>query len=238
MQDSSPLISIRGIKKVFGHFSALKDISFEVYAGEFVCMLGPNGAGKSTLFKIICGLMQQSGGEVILSGEDIRRNRSRAAAKIGVISHSNYLYDELTAFENLLFFAKLFEVPNPVAISEQLLDEAGLTLSRNQLVRSFSRGMSQRLSIARSLVHDPQILLLDEPFTGLDISSRDVFSRTLRELNYKGRTVLMATHDISEARSLASRAIIIYCGSVVMQEKLSNLSEERVREVYQCASAG
>jgi ABC-type multidrug transport system ATPase subunit len=223
-------IRFENIEKRFGTLSALRRIRFEVAPGECVVLVGRNGSGKTTLLRIAAGLVRPSSGELTFPSHvpdatsipDCAPNTAIKAAptapvKIpaGFVSHATMVYDELTAEENLLLFARLQEAPNAAARVQQLLQEVGLFERRASLVRTFSRGMRQRVAIARALLHEPSILLLDEPATGLDPQGVAWLAATLRQLCDAGCTILMSLHGESEISALATRAVRLDAGLIV-----------------------
>lgn len=201
------------IDKRYGGLYALRRVSLEIAAGECVVFAGRNGSGKTTLLRIAAQLVRPTSGSVRFLGDngDPREGPSRA----GFVAHATMVYDELSAEENLLLFARLQEIAEPAARAETLLREVGLSDRRNSLVRTFSRGMRQRVAIARALLNEPSILLLDEPATGLDPQGVSWFAETLRRMKDAGRTILMSLHGESEISALATRAIRLDAGSVV-----------------------
>jgi heme exporter protein A len=205
-------IRFENIEKRYGGLYALRRVSFEVTAGECVALAGRNGSGKTTLLRIAARLVRPSAGT--LSFPNDGGEGSEAAARMGFVAHATMVYDELTAEENLLLFARLQGVAEPAARAETLLREVGLIARRGSLVRTFSRGMRQRVAIARALLNDPTVLLLDEPSTGLDPQGVTWFAEKLRRLRDTGRTILMSLHGESEISALATRAIRLDAGSV------------------------
>jgi heme ABC exporter ATP-binding subunit CcmA len=188
----------------------LRDISFNVEPGSCLALLGRNGAGKTTLLKILAGLSKPGKGSVTILGEDARSQTTRY--RTGVLGHGIGIYEELSAFENLRLFATLYGVPEPVQRAEEWLERAGLDRVRDGLVREFSRGMRQRLAVARAFLHNPSLLLLDEPFTALDDKAIAVLQQLLNQARNEGRTIIMSTHQLREALELASDVALIARG--------------------------
>ena len=202
------------VEKRYGALVALRRVSLEIQPGEFAALLGPNGAGKTTLLRIAALLVRPNSGQVKMSGL-AEASAGNVKSRIGMVAHSTLLYDELTAEENLLFFARLYDVANAPARAAELLAAAGLSERATSLVRTFSRGMRQRLAIARALVHSPRVLLLDEPSSGLDQQGRAWFASTLASLHQEGCTIIASTHSRDEVLRLASRAVRLESGRVV-----------------------
>jgi heme exporter protein A len=207
-----PAISARGVVKQFGGVAALDGIDFEVPVNGCLAVLGPNGAGKSTLLRLIAGLAQPTAGSLLIAGEDSRLRSTRA--RIGYIGHATLLYPALTARENLIFAARCHGVAEPGRRADALLAEQGLAKVADRRVGAFSRGMSQRLAIARGLVHDPEVVLLDEPFTGLDRRAADRCATRIEELRRGGHTLVIVTHDPRFAARAADRAVVLVAGRI------------------------
>jgi heme ABC exporter ATP-binding subunit CcmA len=201
------------IDKRYGGLYALRRVSLEIAPGECVALAGRNGSGKTTLLRIAAQLVRPSAGKLTFSPEQTQG--SSAAKNMGFVAHATMVYDELTAEENLLLFARLLEIPEPSKRVASLLRDVGLFERRDSLVRTFSRGMRQRVAIARALLHEPSVLLLDEPGTGLDPQGVGWLAETLRRLRDAGSTILMSLHGESEISALATRAIRLDAGSVV-----------------------
>jgi heme exporter protein A len=210
---SAPAIAVRDLEKRFGFAVALAGLDLEVRRGAALAVLGPNGAGKSTLLRLLAGLTRPSRGSVEISGR--RAHGREARAQIGLVAHATFLYPALTARENLVFAARLHGVGDPAARAERLLAEAGLDGIADRPVGGFSRGMAQRVAIARGLVHDPAVLLLDEPFTGLDRRSVARLAERLAELRGDGRTLVLVAHDPAAAARLCDAAIVLARGRIV-----------------------
>jgi heme exporter protein A len=199
--------------KYYGDFPALRDVKFRVMAGSTLALLGRNGAGKTTLLRILAGLSKPSRGSVKIHNVAVRLEATRR--RIGVLGHGISLYDELSAMENLLLFSRLYGLADPRKRSEEMLERTGLDRVRDGLVREFSRGMRQRLAVARVFLHDPEVLLLDEPFTALDDRAIAVLQSLLKEMQERGRTIIMSTHQLREALELATHVAMIQRGQIV-----------------------
>ncbi len=207
-----PIIEINGLSKKFGRHVALDDVSLSVESGESFAILGPNGAGKTTLVRTLSTLLKPTSGSVKIAGFDASEEPEGIKRKIGVVSHNPFLYDDLSARENLAFYADLYGVGRERV--EALLKKVGLQERKDNLVCEFSRGMKQRLSIARALLHDPEILILDEPGAGLDIQSKRMFYDTIKELNANGTTVVLTTHYLEEVEELCQKAAVLDRGAL------------------------
>jgi|Deesub1362A_J573_1020465.scaffolds.fasta_scaffold00346_40 ABC-type multidrug transport system ATPase subunit len=221
------VVNLKDVTKVFGRFKALKGISLSVKDGEKLAILGPNGAGKTTLIKIISGQSKPTTGEVSVYGFTPWKYSEEVRKKIGVVSHNLLLYEDLTAYENLQFFSKLYEVDES-RIGE-VLKEFGLYSRRHDLVKNYSRGMKQRLSIARAVLHDPQLLILDEPSTGLDYQGRLKLMEMLESYGER-RTVILTTHNIEEAERLCRKVAIINEGRLLSYGEVEGI--ESLAEFY------
>jgi heme ABC exporter ATP-binding subunit CcmA len=206
----SAAIAIEQVWKFYGDFPALRDISLPVNAGGCLALLGRNGAGKTTLLRIISGLSRASKGRVTVLGNDVRKEETRS--RIGVLGHAIGIYDELSAIENLRLFGRLYDLPDAEGAAAKWLERVGLERVAKGLVREFSRGMRQRLAVARAFLHDPDVLLLDEPFTSLDDKAIAVLQAVLREALAAGKTVIMSTHQLREALELATEVALIVRG--------------------------
>jgi len=218
----------RGLEKRFGAVAALRGIDLDVDEGACIALLGPNGAGKSTLLRLCAGLARPTRGELLVAGASRRDARGR----VGYVGHATLLYPELTAFENLVFAARLYGVRDPASRARELLAAEGLEDVADRRAGGFSRGMSQRLSIARSLVHDPPIVLLDEPFTGLDRSAADRLAERLAALRVQGRTCLLVTHELHAASQLASEAVVLVRGALRAHLRGGELSRDALERAY------
>ena len=205
-------LRFENIDKRYGGLFALRRVSIEIAAGECAVLAGRNGSGKTTLLRIAGQIVRPTHGKLSFPGS---ARESSGNPRPGYVGHSTMVYDELTAEENLVFFAKLQNVDSPIARSEALLREVGLYERRASQVRTFSRGMRQRIAIARALIHRPSVLLLDEPATGLDPSGITWLASSLRELHRAGCTILMSLHGESEISAMATRAVRLDAGSVV-----------------------
>lgn len=218
MSASPPLIETQALTKAYDLLVVLRRLDLGVQRGEFVALLGPNGSGKSTLLRLLAGLTRPSGGTIRIGGWEIPREAAAVRAQIGMVSHKVLLYENLTALENLRFFARLYHLApaDAEARARARLEQVGLARRADSLVRTFSRGMQQRLSIARALLHDPHVLLLDEPYTGLDQQGSVVLDELLGAAHGSGRhTLVMATHELDRAERLCDRVVLLVRGQIV-----------------------
>ncbi len=226
------MIKLERVGKQIGHKTILQNITVEIGTGEAIALFGPNGAGKSTLLKIMTTLMKPSTGLLYLNGENVWKNPEQVRGKIGLIAHHSLLYDNLTAKENLLFYGKML---NLLALEQkvwQALKEVGLLIAANEQVRNFSRGMQQRLALARATLHQPPLLFLDEPYTGLDQQGIQLLNNLLGQAKNKGTTLVLVTHSFEEGLAFSDRVLLLNKGSLVHDEKTSALSLTSLKEVY------
>lgn len=212
---NAPALAVERVHKFFGDFPALRDVSFDVAPQSVVALLGRNGAGKTTLLRILAGLSEPSQGSVKVYGEAARDEKTRRG--IGVLGHSIAIYDELTAHENLTMFGNLYGIPDTAKAADTMLERVGLLRVRDGLAREFSRGMRQRLAIGRAFLHNPRLLLLDEPFTSLDDRAIALLQSMLQQLHESGGTIVMSTHQIREAMELATNVVFIQRGQVAFE---------------------
>lgn len=235
---AEPLLEIRDLTKTYGGPQVLRGLSFDVEPGEGIVLLGPNGAGKSTLLRILAGIHRASGGRIRIGGHAASFRDSDVRRLIGFVSHETYLYDALTARENLAFFGHLYGIRD-AGVIDAALERAGLRRFANASVGSFSRGMAQRLTLARARIHDPALLLLDEPFTGLDPLAAADLEDTLREFRGSGGAFLMATHDLAHLRGVGTRLLVLRRGRIVHEEGLGGKEMEHLEAIYRAhAGAG
>jgi heme exporter protein A len=211
-KDNKPIIEIRQLVKTYGVLPVLRKLDLTINRGDFVALLGPNGSGKSTLLRLLTGISRPTAGRVLVGGWELPKEVAAVRAQIGLVSHLSLLYENLTAYENLQFFARLYNLPSGEMDDtiKAMLRQVGLYKRMHDLVRTFSRGMQQRLSIARALIHDPAILLFDEPYTGLDQDAAGILDEMF--LDMQERTIIMATHQLDRAARLTSRVVILSRG--------------------------
>lgn len=230
--ESEPSIWVRGLAKAFGHVRALRGVDLTLGRGDFLVLFGPNGAGKTTLLRILAGLSKPTTGRAILDGLDLAHDPGEVRRRIGVISHQTFLYDDLTAEENLWFYGRMFDVPDFKRRAAMVLAKVGLTARAGDRVRTFSRGMQQRVSIARAVLHNPPILLLDEPDTGLDVRAAAMLYDVITEMDGGGRTVIMTTHHLERGLEMASRVAILHEGRIVREEPAGALTGADLRAEF------
>jgi heme ABC exporter ATP-binding subunit CcmA len=208
-------LTFKDVTRNFGRRRALNRVSFRCDAGEIVALLGPNGAGKSTLLSITATLIQPTSGEVLYGDQTPRAAGAALRSRIGLLGHDLYIYPELTAAENLQFFGRLYDVPDVDRQVAEALARADLTHRRDDAVASYSRGMRQRLALERALLHDPRLVLLDEPFTGLDDAATAALRSRLAGLREHGSIVLVTTHDLETIEGIIDRALMLQNGRLV-----------------------
>ena len=226
-------LTVVDVARHYGRRKALSQISFTCEAGEIVGLLGPNGAGKSTLLNVLATLVTASKGSVQYGDRSAQEGGAEIRAMIGMLGHDLFLYPELTARENLTFFAQLYAVSNAANAVTAALAQAGLADRADDFVSSFSRGMRQRVALERALLHDPRLILLDEPFTGLDQASSAALVARLRERQKAGCLIVLATHDLDVAEGLLSRAIYLKDGRMVGSDTDSRGLADRYRRAIQ-----
>ena len=229
---ADPVIQVNSLHKSFGVLKAVNGISFSLNQGTFLTIFGPNGAGKTTLIKMLSGLTKPSSGSAKVAGFDIQDGNTRMRRSIGVISHSTSLYGDLTALENLMFYAKMYGLDHPRDRAVQALDEVELKNRMHDRMQTFSRGMQQRVSIARAVLHDPAVLFLDEPFTGLDPHGSNVLKEYLHTLHTKNRTLIMTTHDLSCGLEMGDTIAVQVRGRFAWLEKADALDREKLEAIY------
>jgi heme exporter protein A len=226
------MIQVHRLVKRFGLKSVLQGLDFEVQAGEFVALLGPNGAGKTTFLRILASLSRPAFGEVRIAGYRLPGQAAAVRHILGVVSHQPLLYGDLTAAENLHFYGLMYGIAGQEKRIAAVLEMVGLSARRNDLVRTFSRGMQQRLAIGRAVLHDPEVMLFDEPHTGLDQDACAMLDNVLREVAARGRTVVMTSHDLARAAELASRFDILSRGKIVASARREELPAEALPGFY------
>jgi len=232
------MIEVKKLVKRFGLKTVLRGVDFSVERGEFVALLGPNGAGKTTFLRILASLARPSLGEVRVAGFRLPQEAAQVRARLGVVSHMPLLYGDLTAQENLEFYACLYGMTQYATHITEILDLVGLAPRRHDLVRTFSRGMQQRLAIGRAVLHDPDVMLFDEPYTGLDQEASSMLDVVLRSVAAQGRTVVMTSHDLVRAEDLATRFDILTRGVIAASASRESLGNSNLLAFYKQTLAG
>jgi heme ABC exporter ATP-binding subunit CcmA len=232
MTDGPNALACTGLTKRYGRVTALRSVDLTVRAGECVALFGRNGAGKSTLLQIAGSLIRGYEGEVRLFDANLKRAEADARRAVGLVLHETCLYLDLSVLDNLRFFARLYRVADPDARARELLVRFDLDTRAKSVARELSRGMKQRLAIARALVHHPRLLLLDEPFTGLDEISSQSLSTMLADFAREGGAILMSTHDVERAFHAATRAVILESGAVTFDRSAAEVDVPAFRHAY------
>ena len=224
-------IETKKLTKVFGDRKALDRVSIEVPEGAFLSIFGPNGAGKTTLVRTLATLSRATSGTALVAGFDAKEEPDKVREHIGLISHNPMLYPDLTAMENLMFTAQLYGVVNAEERVRELLRAVELDHRRFDVVRTFSRGMTQRLSIARALMNDPDVVFLDEPYAGLDPHAVEIFDGLIEQLR-DGRTFIMVSHDLQKGFDVCTHALVLTRGRVVSYAPKEDIDFEQFRQLY------
>ena len=233
---SEAAISLETVWKYFGDFAAVRGVSFAIPQGSIMALLGRNGAGKTTLLRMMAGLLRPSKGEIHLARKQDGDFDPRRSGTIGVVGHGEWIYEDLTARENLKFFAKLYGVRDAAETAGRWLDTVGLARFADSRANEFSRGMRQRLTIARALLHDPRILLLDEPWTALDDRAVQLLASLLLDAHSRNCTVVVCSHQLREALDLATDIIAVDAGKVIFEGSNSPEIKQKPDDFYQTIS--
>lgn len=232
--NGAPAVEAEALTRTFGSREAVSGVTFRLNAGECLAVFGPNGAGKTTLLRVLASLIRPTGGVVRLAGIRLPGG-SEARRAVGLISHESLLYGALTARENVIFAARLYGMANPEQAADAALDSMGILDRGDTPVRALSRGSRQRVSVARAIVHGPRILLLDEPFAGLDEAGAGVLTVVLNSLRQKGATIALVTHNIVEGLSLATHVAIMKAGRFLRFDDRASLDVPGYAELYRNA---
>ena len=232
------MIEVKKLVKRFGMKAVLRGLDFHVQTGEFVALLGPNGAGKTTFLRILASLSRPSMGQVKVAGFTLPAQSAAVRQRLGVVSHMPLLYGDLTAEENLQFYGRMYNIQALNKRISEVLDLVGLTSRRRDMVRTFSRGMQQRLAIGRAVLHDPDVMLFDEPYTGLDQDASEMLDGVLKNVAAAGRTVVMTSHDLARAEDLATRFDILSRGVIAASSTRAELGNGNLLTFYKQALAG
>jgi|TARA_B100000315_G_scaffold153252_1_gene141938 heme ABC exporter ATP-binding subunit CcmA len=225
-------IKTEGLTKSFGAYPALRGLNLEIEPGKSVVIFGPNGAGKTTLIKILATIMNPSSGTITVDGLNIKSHAKEIRHRIGVVTHQTFLYNNLTAYENLEFYGRMFDVPKLKERVHEIIRLVGMTARLHDRVATLSRGMQQRLSIARALLHKPTIILLDEPETGLDPEAIPLLWDALHNETGRKRTVVLTTHNLERGLELGERLFILDKGKIVYEEAREVLNIASLKKAY------
>ena len=225
-------IQVQGLTKSFGNHTALRGIDLKVSHGESVVIFGPNGAGKTTLIKMLATILKPSSGKITVAGLEFKDKAEEIRRQIGVVSHQTFLYDNLTAYENLEFYGRMYDVPRRKERIHETADTVGMASRLHDRVGTLSRGMQQRLSIARALLHNPSIMLLDEPETGLDQQSSSIVWKVLQRGTERKRTIILATHSLGRGLELCDRLLILARGKIAYESAKQGLDLADLEQAY------
>ncbi|MBI4180398.1 MAG: heme ABC exporter ATP-binding protein CcmA [Chloroflexi bacterium] len=227
------VVKVTGLTKSFGNQRALRGIDLEVRPGEFIVIFGPNGAGKSTLLNVLAGIINPSSGSILIGGRSLQDNAEEVRRQIGVVSHQTFLYGNLTAYENLEFYSRMYDVPRCEERIEEVAAIVGMTSRLHDRVSTFSRGMQQRISIARALLHKPAIMLLDEPETGLDQQAIAMLWETLHADGAEKRSIILTSHNLERGFELGERLLVLDKGKIVYEVFKKDLDLDGLKTAYQ-----
>jgi len=234
----APAIETRGLAKSFGNHHALRGIDLILDAGKTLAVFGPNGAGKTTLIKILATIMNPSAGEVFIGGLPLKDNAEVIRSRIGIVSHQTFLYSNLTTYENLLFYCRMYGVNNPAERIRQMITLVDMKARLHNRVSTLSRGMQQRLSIARALLHRPDIVLLDEPETGLDQQAISMLWQTLKEDGDNKRSIIFTSHSLERGLNVCDDIVILDKGRVVHRQPGKDTDIDGLRQAYRYCTEG
>ncbi len=232
------MISVKKLVKRFGSKTVLRGLDFEAREGEFVAILGPNGAGKTTFLRVLASLSRPNLGDIRIAGYRLPAQATEVRSRLGVVTHLPLLYGDLTAEENLRFYGQMYALVNLDGRIADVLELVGLRQRGRELVRTFSRGMQQRLAIGRAILHDPEVLLFDEPHTGLDQDACDMLDKLLREVAAQRRTVIITSHDLVRVEALAGRFDVLSRGVITASMDRGGLGNRNLMDFYREAMAG
>jgi heme exporter protein A len=232
------MIEVKGLIKRFGLKNVLAGMNFSAIPGEFVVLLGPNGAGKTTFLRILSSLSRPTLGNVTVAGYSLPSQAAAVRMRLGVVSHMPLLYGDLTAEENLRFFSKMYNINGMDQRITEVLSLVGLSTRRKDMVRTFSRGMQQRLAIGRAVLHDPEVMLFDEPYTGLDQEASEMLDGVLQNVAAAGRTVVMTSHDLARAEDLGTRFDVLTKGRIGNSIHKNDLGGQNLLSYYKSVLSG
>ncbi len=232
-------VEVQGLTKSFGNNLALRGIDLQVKQGESVVIFGPNGAGKTTLIKVLATIMNPSSGAVLVNGLSPKNNAEEVRRRIGVVTHQTFLYHNLTAYENLEFYSRMYDLPRRKERIQEVIEMVGMTSRLHDRVETLSRGMQQRISIARSLLHKPTVMLLDEPETGLDPEATAILWETLQAEGEGKRTIIHTTHSLERGLEMCDRLLILARGKIAYEREKQALDLADLKRAYQhCTRSG
>lgn len=233
-----PMISIKDLRKSYGRKRILRNFNLNVKSGDFLVLFGPNGAGKTTLIKILSTLSRATSGDITINGFNLNEEPIEVRNSIGVLSHNPLLYEDLTLKENLIFYSRMYGLKKDKKAIKSLMDDVGLLHRSNDRVGEFSRGMKQRAAVARVILHDPPVLLLDEPYTGLDFKAWDMLNGMLKKYHENGKTILLITHNVELGHQIGDRLAVLAKGQIAYDCKKEDVDLASFKERYRAIMEG
>ena len=232
MENNKVVLKAEKINKFYGRLRVLCDINITLEAGSFLAVFGANGAGKSTLLKVFAMLLKPNSGSIFVNGVDVKKDSETLRKSIGVVFHDILMYNDLTALENLKLYGRLYNVKDCEERIEHVMEIVGFRERSSEPIRNFSRGMQQRLAIARAFLHNPSFLLLDEPYAGLDQKASDILNQILKRFHDEGRSAIIATHNIEQGLEIADEIAVLKEGYIIYENKKEQIDVEEFKKLY------
>ncbi len=232
MENKKFILETKDINKYFDRFKVLSNINIKLEEREFLTIFGANGAGKTTLLKIIAMLLKPNSGVIYFNGIDTQKSSDSVRKSIGFITHNTFLYNDLSAYENLKLYSILYDVKNCEEQINIVMEKVGLLRRSSEPIRNFSKGMHQRLAVARAFLHNPTLLLLDEPYSGLDQKALNVLNQMLKNVHNEGKTAIITTHNIERGMEIADKVVVLNKGSIVFEKNKKQMEISEFKNMY------